>query len=92
MNPTAGSGWTGLTRREHEVLGLIADGRTNQEIAKELCISVPTAKVHVRHILEKLGVRTRTQAAVLATNASELGGHHGDGQPGLRFPPGDPDS
>ena len=54
-----------LTRREREVLALLADGLTNDEIARRLFISVTTVKVHVRHILEKLGVRTRTQAALL---------------------------
>jgi LuxR family transcriptional regulator, maltose regulon positive regulatory protein len=88
----AGSDVERLTRREHEVLELIADGRTNQEIAQDLCISVPTAKVHVRHILEKLGVRTRTQAAVLAAGAAELRGHADDRQGRFHFPPGNPDS
>jgi ATP/maltotriose-dependent transcriptional regulator MalT len=90
IKPPAGSGVGGLTPRERQVLDLIAAGRTNHEIAQELCISVPTAKVHVRHILEKLGVRTRTQAAVLATNIAELEGRHGGGHHGLCFPPGAP--
>jgi DNA-binding NarL/FixJ family response regulator len=53
-----------LSRREREVLGLIAQGLTNKEIGQTLFISEATAKVHVRHILEKLGVRTRTEAAL----------------------------
>ncbi len=53
-----------LTRRESEVHGLIRQGLTNKEIARTLFISEATAKVHVRHILEKLGVRTRTEAAL----------------------------
>ena len=53
-----------LTRREREVHGLISQGLTNKEIARTLFISEATAKVHVRHILEKLGVRTRTEAAL----------------------------
>jgi DNA-binding NarL/FixJ family response regulator len=56
----------GLTPREAEVYELLAEGLTNHEIAQRLFISEVTAKVHVRRILEKLGVRTRTQAAVLA--------------------------
>ena len=45
-----------------EVLGLIARGMKTSEIAKALFISQSTAKVHVRHLLEKLGVRTRAEA------------------------------
>ena len=60
----------GLTRREFEVLELIARGLTNSAIARELCISVPTVKVHVRHILEKLAVKTRTQAALRAASVA----------------------
>jgi DNA-binding CsgD family transcriptional regulator len=63
--------FAGLTRRELEVLALVADGLTNDEIARRLFISVPTAKVHVRHILEKLGVHTRTQAALLGAGLTD---------------------
>jgi DNA-binding NarL/FixJ family response regulator len=45
-----------------EVLQLLARGFRNREIAKALVISDSTTKVHVRHILEKMGVRTRTEA------------------------------
>ena len=51
-----------LSPRELEVLGLMAQGFRNREIAEAFVISESTVKVHVRHILEKLGVRTRTQA------------------------------
>jgi ATP/maltotriose-dependent transcriptional regulator MalT len=51
-----------LSPREMEVLGLIARGFRNREISKALFIADSTTKVHVRHILEKLGVRTRAQA------------------------------
>jgi DNA-binding CsgD family transcriptional regulator len=51
-----------LTPREFEVLGLIAGGMRNGDIARALFISQSTAKVHVRHVLEKLGVRTRAEA------------------------------
>jgi len=51
-----------LTPRELEVLGLIRRGMRNQEIARALYISTSTTKVHVRHVLEKLGVRTRAEA------------------------------
>ena len=55
-----------LTQREAEVLRLIGDGMKNRDIAEALVISEVTVKVHVQHIFEKLGVRTRTQAALAA--------------------------
>lgn len=54
---------TKLSRREGDVLQLISRGATNREIAAELEISGPTVKTHVRHILEKLHVRNRAEAA-----------------------------
>ena len=56
----------GLSAREREVLTLVADGRTNREIGEALFISTKTASVHVTHILTKLGVSSRTEAALLA--------------------------
>jgi ATP/maltotriose-dependent transcriptional regulator MalT len=53
-----------LTPREHEVFALLAAGFSNAEIAKRLFISPSTAKVHTHRVLTKLGVRTRTQAAL----------------------------
>ena len=55
-----------LTQREYEVLKLVVDGMTNQEIANELTISEHTAKAHVCNIIQKLVVDDRTQAAVKA--------------------------
>jgi NarL family two-component system response regulator LiaR len=55
-----------LTRREHEVLELIVGGRSNKRIALELGISEKTVKTHVGHLLAKLDVTDRTQAALLA--------------------------
>ncbi|HEV3055033.1 MAG TPA: response regulator transcription factor [Solirubrobacteraceae bacterium] len=55
-----------LTRREHEVLTLLARGRSNKRIAYELGISEKTVKTHVGHLFAKLGVTDRTQAALLA--------------------------
>ena len=55
-----------LTQREFEVLKLIVDGKSNNDIACELCISEHTAKAHVCNIIQKLLVDDRTQAAVKA--------------------------
>jgi class 3 adenylate cyclase/DNA-binding CsgD family transcriptional regulator len=52
-----------LTSRETDVLALLAEGRSNREIASDLFISERTVAVHVSHILDKLGVRSRTEAA-----------------------------
>jgi DNA-binding CsgD family transcriptional regulator len=56
----------GLTAREHEVLRLLAAGRSNREIATELFIAPKTASVHVSNILAKLGAASRTEAAAIA--------------------------
>jgi DNA-binding NarL/FixJ family response regulator len=56
----------GLTRRENEVLRLLATGASNREIAEALFISGKTASVHVSNILAKLGATNRTQAAAIA--------------------------
>lgn len=66
-----------LTTRELEVLQLLTRGRTNREIADELVIAEVTAKVHVRHILKKLSVRSRTEAAVLTTTLERASGATG---------------
>ena len=60
----------GLTRREIEVVGLLAQGHTNREIAQKLVLSSGTVKVHVQRIIRKLCVSDRNQAAV---RAMELG-------------------
>lgn len=57
---------TPLTKRELEVLTMIAQGLTNKEISQKLFISVHTVKTHVNHIFDKLGVNDRTQASVWA--------------------------
>ena len=56
----------GLTPREREVLALVADGRTNRQIAEALFISAKTASVHVSNILAKLRVTNRGEAAAVA--------------------------
>jgi ATP/maltotriose-dependent transcriptional regulator MalT len=55
-----------LSNREREVYFLLGDGLRSREIARKLFITESTVKVHLRHIYEKLGVRSRTEAAVLA--------------------------
>jgi DNA-binding NarL/FixJ family response regulator len=66
----ADSGVEKLTPRERDVLELLAQGQTNGEIADALVVAVATVKFHVEHIIAKLGVADRTQAAVRAV---ELG-------------------
>ena len=61
---------TGLTPREQQVAALLAGGRTNREIAETLIIAVSTAERHVANILNKLGVRSRTEVALWAVSQS----------------------
>jgi DNA-binding NarL/FixJ family response regulator len=62
-----------LTRRESEVLELLGRGLSNKEIGDELCLSVPTVKHHVHHLLEKLRLPRRAQAMRLVRDAPWLG-------------------
>jgi ATP/maltotriose-dependent transcriptional regulator MalT len=81
----AGAGAGGLTRRETEVVRLVAGGRTNREIARELFLSPRTVDMHVQNILLKLDCRSRADAARRATElgllaqadpASSVAGRH----------------
>ena len=65
--PAAGDGQIEmLTPREREVLGLLGEGKGNLDIARDLQLSVGTVRLHVKHVLSKLGVTSRTQAALRA--------------------------
>lgn len=66
------TGLGALTPREIEVLGLLAEGRTNQQIARRLAITERTARTHVSNLLGKLRLGSRTQAALLAQQEGVL--------------------
>jgi len=66
-----------LSRREHEVLRLVADGLENQAVADQLYVSVETVRTHVKNILRKLRARDRTHAVSLAYRTGLLGGDPG---------------
>ena len=72
-NPTAP-----LSQRQREVLGMLQRGMTNAEIAADLSIEVGTVKNHVHHLLAKLNVRNRQEAAVVASSSPNF-----EGEPGL---------
>jgi DNA-binding NarL/FixJ family response regulator len=65
-----------LTERETDVLRQLALGKSNKEICQALNISEQTVKTHVSHILEKLGVPSRTQAALFAIRAGLVNPNH----------------
>ena len=74
-----------LTSRELEVLGLVAAGHSNHEIAEMLFISYRTAKTHVSNLLTKLGARDRADAAIRARRAGLDASAHPE-RPGTRQP------
>jgi DNA-binding NarL/FixJ family response regulator len=60
----------GLSEREQQVLALLREGLTNAQIGQRLFIPAKTAEHHVGHVLTKLGVRSRTEAAAVAAVAA----------------------
>jgi DNA-binding NarL/FixJ family response regulator len=72
-----------LTQRENDILGLLAEGRSNREIAQALYLSEKTVKAHLAAIFRKLGVTNRTQAAMAAVSMGvgpyPVGNHFGSG-------------
>src|SRR5215212_6128709 len=70
-----------LTQRENDILGLLAEGRSNREIAQALYLSEKTVKAHLAAIFRKLGVTNRTQAAMMAVQMGvgpyPVGNHFG---------------
>ncbi len=69
-----------LTKRETDVLRLLAQGQSNKEIAQRLSLVEETVKTHVRHILSKLGVQSRTQAALYAIRIGLIEASQGQGR------------
>ena len=65
-----------LSVREGDILGLIAQGRSNKEIARILCIAPETVKTHVKHIFVKLNVEKRAQAVSRAYSLGLVGAYH----------------
>ena len=72
--------WAPLTAREFEVARLVADGRTNAEIAEELGVAPKTASAHLEHILSKLGVGRRAEIATWVATKAVRQGPRGDGR------------
>jgi len=73
-----------LTERELEVIRLVAQGRSNREIADEFVLSEKTVKTHISHILAKLGLKDRTQLAIHAIRSGLAGDTDADDGPGPR--------
>jgi predicted ATPase/DNA-binding CsgD family transcriptional regulator len=72
--PTQIIGWDALTAAERRVCALIGEGLTNREVARRLSISPETAKTHTAHILQKLGLRNRSQVAAEQARRAIAGG------------------
>jgi DNA-binding NarL/FixJ family response regulator len=73
--PVGGKGTGTLTPRQQDVATLVAQGLTNREIAKRLTVTERAAAAHIEHILDRLGVRSRAQIAVWASEHGLLATH-----------------
>jgi DNA-binding NarL/FixJ family response regulator len=73
LNRAAGSGPEPLSEREREILRLVGEGATNQEIAARLQVGGSTVRTHMQHILEKLGLENRNQAVLYAIRTGLAG-------------------
>jgi DNA-binding CsgD family transcriptional regulator len=69
LHDSAAVSYSALTRREREVLSLIAAGQTNREMAECLVVSPETVKTHVRHVLNKFGVARKAEICALIQGA-----------------------
>jgi DNA-binding CsgD family transcriptional regulator len=69
LHDSAAVCYSALTRREREVLTLIAAGHTNREMAESLVVSPETVKTHVRHVLNKFGVARKAEICALIHGA-----------------------
>jgi DNA-binding CsgD family transcriptional regulator len=77
---------TPLTRREREVLGLLAGGMSGAQIATQLFLSPETVRTHIRNAMGKLGASTRSQAVALALQREEIAAEPGEQEPAPRRP------
>jgi DNA-binding CsgD family transcriptional regulator len=77
---------TPLTRREREVLGLLAGGMSGAQIAAELFLSPETVRTHIRNAMGKLGASTRSQAVALALQREEIASEPAEAAPASRRP------
>ena len=64
-----------LTEREYEIFGLLIDNYDTEEIAEKLCISSKTVRNHISNVIQKLGVRSRTQAIIELIKMNEINIH-----------------
>ena len=73
--PLSAASASGLTKREREVLALMAEGLAPREIATRLVLSPKTVATHIGHVLEKLGVHSQAQAVAVAYRGDLVNGH-----------------
>jgi two-component system nitrate/nitrite response regulator NarL len=76
-----------VTQRQQEVMSYLREGLSNKLIARKMRISEATVKIHVRHIMRRMGVRNRTQVALLAANAANAAGTPADSRARMPIAP-----